>query len=225
MPYGIKTIFQTKIDETSDTDIEEIGTIRWEGEKVYKWVKGVLSTTMPRYGSVAAYYDDDYDDSLVTSNYADSDNLGAGVWQANFTNSQHYGWIQIKGPCVIPGAVTDGAAGNAMTIVGAGNRTLDVMASVTSYPVATLLDATAPITKGACYTVQGSKVISMNSTASLVVGDTVFGSAVHPIAPFSVIVSIDAVAKTITMDKAAVDTESNVDIVFCRQKIMCDFPF
>jgi len=231
MPYGIKTIFQTAIDEYTHTDVEELGTIRWEGEKVYKWVESALVTVAyyPRAGEVGVYFSDRYDESLVLSHGSSGDGLGAGVWQSNQDLSSggvRFSWIQIKGPSVISVAVTAGVAGDAMTSVGADDSTLDVMAGSTATPVANLTNATAPITKGSCDTVSGSKVIALNSVVGLVVGDTVFGAGINqPIVPFSVIVSIDAVAKTVTMDKPAIANYTNIDIVFSRQKIMCDFPF
>ncbi len=38
MVDGAKKIFQTKLTDTSTTDKEGVGTLRWEGNKCYKWI-------------------------------------------------------------------------------------------------------------------------------------------------------------------------------------------
>ncbi len=38
MPSGMKKIFVTKLTDVKTTDVEGVGTIRFEGNKVYKWI-------------------------------------------------------------------------------------------------------------------------------------------------------------------------------------------
>lgn len=74
-------------------------------------------------GEVAAYLKESA--VAVTSDYSDSDSIGAGVLQAKMSDNE-YGWFQIKGPATLSIALTAGADGNTLTVTGAGDGTLDV---------------------------------------------------------------------------------------------------
>jgi len=135
MPVGQKKIFLTKLTDYSSTDKEGVGTLRWEGNKCYKWIKynQGSGSVAAAAGKVAYYYGaGGYADSEVTCDLSDSVNLGAGVLQAAIPNG-YYGWIQIKGPATLSVALTAGADGNALTPVGATDGTLDVSAAVTDH--------------------------------------------------------------------------------------------
>lgn len=146
---GIKKVFSTSLTETFDYDKEGIGAIRREGPDTYKWVKydsgaGPVAAVA---GNVCYYTADDvadkgYENSVVTSDLSDSNNIGAGVLMAAIPND-NWGWIQIKGYAVITTALTAGADGNALTPVGATDGTLDVSAAATSHICAIALDASA----------------------------------------------------------------------------------
>ena len=82
--------------------------------------------------------------TVVTSDLSDSAGLGAGVLQSAPADGE-YCWIQIKGPATITTALTAGADGNALTVVGATDGTLDVSALVTDAIVAYAVDASAKI--------------------------------------------------------------------------------
>jgi len=149
--YGIKKIFQTKLTANELTDVEGIGCLRFEGNKVYKWVKynsgaGPVAAVA---GNVVYYYGASgvgtvgYDDCVVTMDLTDAV-LGAGVLQAILTNG-YYGWIQVRGPATLTTALTAGADGNALTIVGTTDGTLDVSALVTDHICAYAFDASAKI--------------------------------------------------------------------------------
>lgn len=149
MPLGTKQVFLTRLTDTSSTDKEGVGTLRREGNKVYKYVKYDVGA-----GSVAAvagnicYYTKDdvankgYENHVVTSDLSDSYNLGAGVLMAAIPDA-YFGWIQIRGYALITPALTAGADGNALTAVGATDGTLDVSAAVTDAIVAFAADVTA----------------------------------------------------------------------------------
>jgi len=118
--------------------------------KVYKFVQydtgaGPVAAVA---GNVAYYYAPSGASAgattVVTSDLSDSAGLGAGVLQSAPTDGQ-YCWIQIKGPATITPALTAGADGNALTVVGATDGTLDVSALVTDAIVAYALDASAKI--------------------------------------------------------------------------------
>lgn len=98
------------------------------GNKVYKFVQydEATAATDGVAGEVAYYVaDTGYGASVVTSDLSDSDELGAGVLQANMSQDE-YGWIQIKGAATLSIALTAGADGDILTPTGAGDGTLDV---------------------------------------------------------------------------------------------------
>ena len=113
--------------------------------KKYKYVqyKEATAATDGVSGEVAAYYQaGGFQDNVVTSDYSDSVNVGAGVLQANMSDDE-YGWIQISGPATLTINLTAGSDGNALTVVGAGDGTLDVSAAVTDHICAIADDASA----------------------------------------------------------------------------------
>ena len=135
---GAKKVFITRLTDTSDKDLEGVGTIRWEGNKCYKWVK--YDTAAGNVAAVAgqvAYYMSTGD---VTSDVSASLSIGAGVLQAAIPDA-NYGWVQIKGEATLSIALTGGANGNALTPVGAGDGTLDVSALVTDPICAYVFDS------------------------------------------------------------------------------------
>lgn len=150
MGYGIKKIFATPLDANDSTAKEEVGTLRFEGGKIYKYIQynqgaaGVDAVA----GNIAYYYaaggvgDGSYANGIVTSDLSDSAEIGAGVLQAALT-ADYYGWIQIKGPAIITPALTAGADGDPLTATGATDGTLDVSALATDVVVAYADDVSA----------------------------------------------------------------------------------
>jgi hypothetical protein len=146
---SMKKVWATRLTDYSTTDKEGIGAIRFEGAKVYKYVKyNQGSGTVAAVAGNVAYYhgDDSYTatEADVTSDLSDSANIGAGVLMSAIPH-QSYGWVQIKGVATITPALTAGADGNALTAVGATDGTLDVSALVTDFICAIALDASAKI--------------------------------------------------------------------------------
>ena len=146
---SMKKVFVTKLTDTDTTDKEGIGVIRFEGSRVFKYVTynsgtggvAAVANNMTAYhGDNAVVLDSAAD---VTSDYTDG-TIGAGVLQAAIANGS-YGWIQIKGVATLGTSLTAGADGNALTIVGAADGTLDVSALVTDYICAAAVDASADI--------------------------------------------------------------------------------
>lgn len=148
---GLKRVFATGLTETRDYDAEGVGAIRFEGNKVYKWIKynegaGAIAAAA---GKVAYYYaaagdgvSGGYKNNEVTSDLSDSAEVGAGVLQSAIPNA-NWGWIQIKGPAVLNLALTAGADGDPLTPTGSSDGTLDVSASATDHVCAIAFDATA----------------------------------------------------------------------------------
>ena len=149
MPSGVKRIFQVPLTGTATTDKEGIGTLRREGNKTYKWVKYWVGsgTVAAVAGNVCYYTKDDvsgkgYESHIVTMDLTDSYDMGAGILMA-IIPADGYGWIQIRGYCLVTTALTAGSDGNALTASGTGDGTLDVSAAVTDNVVAIALDASA----------------------------------------------------------------------------------
>lgn len=144
---GIKKIFATGLTETSTVDKEGAGAIRFEGNKVYKWVKFNNGT-----GNVAAvagnfmtYHGNDaYTLQEVTSDMTDGGVIGAGVLQAAPADGE-YCWIQIKGLATLNLALTAGADGNALTPIGSTDGALDVSALVTDHVCAHAINAASKL--------------------------------------------------------------------------------
>jgi hypothetical protein len=146
---SMKKVWSTRLTDYSATDKEGIGAIRFEGAKVYKYIKynsgsGPVAAVA---GNMAYYHGDDSytaDEADVTSDLSDSANIAAGMLMSAIPNG-YYGWVQIKGVATLNTALTAGADGNALTAVGATDGTLDVSAAATDAICAIALDASAKI--------------------------------------------------------------------------------
>ena len=82
--------------------------------------------------------------TVVTSDNSDTAKVGAGVLQSTPADGE-YCWIQTGGAATLTTAITAGADGNALTMVGAGDGTLDVSALVTDHIAAIAVDYSAKI--------------------------------------------------------------------------------
>jgi len=114
-----------------------------DGLKIYKWVKYEAATAAISgvAGEVAGYYLlDGYKTHTVTSDYSDTLDIGAGVMVAIMADGDE-GWIQIKGPATLSLAFTAGVDGDPLTILGAGDGTLDLSALHTDVKCAHAGDA------------------------------------------------------------------------------------
>ena len=134
-----KTSFQTQLTTVSTSDLEGVGTLRWEGNKCYKWVQYVeAAAAVDGVASEVAYYLaaagdgalEGYALHKVTSDLSDSAEVGAGVLQAIMSDLE-YGWIQIKGAATLSIALTAGADGDPLTPTGSADGTLDVSTAAT----------------------------------------------------------------------------------------------
>ena len=112
----------------------QLGAVIGEPTKLYKYVKNVSLFTTASAGDVCYYYrlTDQYEGNHVTTDLSFSDGIGAGVMQATVAFNSHC-WIQIRGPATLSTALTAGADGDPLTPAGAGDKTLDVAASVTDH--------------------------------------------------------------------------------------------
>ena len=82
---------------------------------------------------------------IVTMDRTDTASIGAGVFQAIIADTG-YGWVQTGGDATLTQALTAGADGNALTVVGAGaDGAIDVSALVTDHICAIAVDASAKV--------------------------------------------------------------------------------
>ena len=117
-----KTTFRTQLTDTSTTDIEGVGTLRYEGKKMYKWVKyddGTADLDII-VGNVLGYTLGGYENSVVTADVTDMDTIPsmAGVALGTVTATDTYMWIQIGGMVTLATTVdgTTPAAGENITM-------------------------------------------------------------------------------------------------------------
>lgn len=132
---GFKQTFQSGLTEVTTAAKDELGDLRWEGNKCYKYIRyyeGAAATDGVA-GEVAYYYTlDGYKNNYVSSDLSDSVEIGAGVLQAVMSDAE-YGWIQIKGAATLTIALTAGVDGDPLTPTGSADGTLDVSAAVTDH--------------------------------------------------------------------------------------------
>lgn len=140
---SMKKIFETRLSDVNSTDKEGVGVLRFEGNKIYKYVKynnGAADITAVANKVVVYHGDDGYDDNEVTPDFSD----GAGVCAGTLVGvpaDADFCWVQIKGDVILELALTAGADGNAVTAIGAGDGTLDVSAAVTDHIAGIAIDA------------------------------------------------------------------------------------
>jgi len=128
MPSGMKKIFITKLTDVKTTDVEGLGTLRFEGNKVYKWVTySEEAAAVDGVAGEVAYYVaiDGYKLHDVTSDLTASGNIGAGVLQAIMSDNE-FGWIQIKGLATLTIALTAATDDAPQVVLGGADGTLDI---------------------------------------------------------------------------------------------------
>lgn len=145
MTSGIKRIFLTPLTANVSTDKENVGTLRFEGNSVYKWVE-FSGTTAVVAGDVVCYVMSSIDTEVVVDGANSA--VGAGVaMAAAATGAVSYGWIQTEGVATLALAFggTTPTAGETVTTTGATAGTVTVTAAVTNQVVGVILDVTNKI--------------------------------------------------------------------------------
>ena len=126
MPDGLKRVFITPLDAVETTDKEGVGTLRFEGNKVYKWVL-LQNTTATVAGAAndavayAAATGHNTHQVVTDATDADSAPVGAGLLQASVAGvagTAYYVWIQIKGPATANQALGGSAADGSQLMKG-----------------------------------------------------------------------------------------------------------
>lgn len=119
---GLSQSYVTGLTETSLTDLEGVGKVRYENKKWYKWVKyddGTANLDIVAGDFLNYLASTGYGTSVVVADTANADAttpLGAGVAGAAVTVTNTFMWIQIKGLVTLSLDPT-GAAGDGNTLV------------------------------------------------------------------------------------------------------------
>lgn len=151
---GIKQTFVTKLTDVNTTAQEVLGTLRFDGNKVYKYVeiKNTTATVAGAIGDAVAYFAaTGYGNNRVVVDLSDADAtvpFAAGTLCGVITGTltvAEYGWIQIKGPATMSVAVTSGAAGKTFKL-----STTDKTASVSTAATDNNMGVSMNSTTGVC---------------------------------------------------------------------------
>lgn len=118
MPQGIKQAFATKLTDVDTVQREALGTLRFEGNKVYKYVKlrNITATVAAVAGDCAVYENEDgLQNNHAVTDYTDGGSvpLGAGVILAAVAGvalTDYFLWLQVKGPATLNQTVGGSAA-------------------------------------------------------------------------------------------------------------------
>jgi hypothetical protein len=121
---GLKQTFVTKLTDVNTVAQEPLGTLRFEGIKVYKYVefKNTTATVAGAAGTMVAYNAaTGHLNNKVVADLTDADAIPipAGTTLATVTGTlatSYYCWIQIRGDSTLDTAVTSGAVGKGFTL-------------------------------------------------------------------------------------------------------------
>ena len=138
--YGIKQTFPDNITDTSSTAVNELGALRWDGDKAYRYVLATDALTATSFVSWVANAAAGTNDYTVVKGSA-TVTAPAGVALASVTIN-YYCWIQVTGIATCTG---DGSVAALEKVVSNGDGLLDTMAGgEEEQVVGTALEADAP---------------------------------------------------------------------------------
>lgn len=135
---ALRQIFKTQLTDVDTTARDIVGSLRWEGDKLYKYVKLLNDTASVTVAGVAgdpcAYVDGGPALNTVTldNTSADAQPVLAGFLMgtvAGVYNTAYYLWVQVTGLVTVPTAVTSGVIGSGC-MMAAGDKTLTITTGV-----------------------------------------------------------------------------------------------
>ena len=160
-----KTLFVTKsVTQSSDKDLEGVGSIRWVGDNCYRWVKNDEASVALTVGQPVCHVASEKSDLTKSVKLPLTANLGllAGIVASTSIAAGHFGWIQIFGVhnSVIVTATTNvavAAGGSLKGVNGQAYLTLDkAMGTAPSHKNTVLaLEAVATMTTPATSAIAG----------------------------------------------------------------------
>ena len=122
--HGIKQTFGDKVTDTSTTALNGLGVLRFEGNKVYRYVKATDAVTLRAIVSHVANGTAGTDDWTVVKGSA-TVTAPAGVAIGAIANGS-YGWVQVGG---IVSCIGDDAVAVGEQVISNGDGTVDTMAA------------------------------------------------------------------------------------------------
>ena len=154
MPDGIKKVFQGPVTQVDTTDLEEVGTIRFEGNKIYKYVKlyNDTATAAVVVGDALCYASPGgYESNTVVMDLNDAGSSGsiicAGCATGTVTgtvDTAYYIWVQIKGTITTTKDLPGTADGKTVTMSDASaDGTLVAQNAATEQTVGIISDESA----------------------------------------------------------------------------------
>lgn len=117
-----KTLFVTKsVTQSSDKDLEGVGSIRWVGDKCYRWVRNDEASAALTVGQAVCHVASEKSDLTKSVKLPLTINLGllAGIVASTSIAAGEFGWIQIFG---VHNSVIVTATTNAIITVGGSLR-------------------------------------------------------------------------------------------------------
>jgi hypothetical protein len=152
MTAGVKKVFVTRLTDVDTSDKDGVGTIRFEGANVYKYVqvKNHTATVAGAVGSLVGYFaGTGWANSRVVVDLSDADTIpvGAGALLAVITGTldvAYYAWMQIKGQITLDTSVTSGAAGKSFYLTGT-DKTAAIGATDYDQLIGVSLDGTTKV--------------------------------------------------------------------------------
>lgn len=135
---ALRQIFKTQLTDVDTTARDIVGSLRWENDKLYKYVKLLNDTASVTVAGVAgdpcAYVDGGPALNTVTldNTSADAQPVLAGFLMGTVTgtyNTAYYLWVQVTGLVTVPTAVTSGVIGSGC-MMATGDKTLTITTGV-----------------------------------------------------------------------------------------------
>lgn len=134
-----KQLFKTKlITEVSPNDLEGVGTLRWVGDRLFRWVNNATGTDTVVGEVVCHDMSANPDSGLFEKIYKSVSNdlsMMAGVCMSIITDAK-FGWIQVFGHCTSALVLEDTGT---TTVIG------DYLKAVNNDVVATLDSTSQPL--------------------------------------------------------------------------------
>src|SRR3990172_4576595 len=152
MPSGIKQAFAARLTDVDSVQRDQLGTLRFEGNKVYKYckLKNTTATVAVAAGTLLAYLAaTGYGSHTVVSDHTDADAAlnpaGAAVAvAAGVAGTEYFIWVQVKGPATLDTAVTTGAAGSPFHMTAA-DKSSAIDSAATQASVGVSMNATTGV--------------------------------------------------------------------------------
>lgn len=149
---ALRQIFKTQLTDVDTTARDVVGSLRWENDKLYKYVKftNTTATVAVVAGDPVAYkatYAAGISVHTVVSDMTDADAqpVFAGCvcgTVAGVLATSYYCWVQLTGACVIPTAIAGTPVIGSGVMMSTTDKTLTLVTGVIN-PVAVSTSTTA----------------------------------------------------------------------------------